>query len=193
MVLSVAKYLWYELGLVGWAGMDYHCLMAITLAEYQRAAISTADPEAFRPDYLLPSLVGEIGELFGQRGKSVWHGWSEEKLRDALVLEYGDVAWMTAVLLHTMEERTTGDPITSDCERTAWDSLLSQSNLVYWSGTHPQAHGWLRNDTKLMWQTLAGNSQLITGAPFDYVLTANLDKLRSRAERGVLKGSGDYR
>lgn len=69
------------------------------LTDYITVAKSTAQPEAYSYEYLVPALLGEVGEVFGQIAKAKWHGWSHEKLTTELVAEYGDICWMTAILI----------------------------------------------------------------------------------------------
>jgi len=57
----------------------------MNLHEYTVQAEATAQPAAHDRAYLIPMIVGEVGELFGQRAKAVWHGWAPERLQAELV------------------------------------------------------------------------------------------------------------
>lgn len=165
-----------------------------TLKDYQQQALTTAMPEAFQKDYLIPSIVGEVGELFGKRGKAVRDHWTEERLRRELAAEYGDITWMAAVLLHvesvnTVPKKYASTPLAKD----PWYDLLDLSNWLYEEYSQSVPPPSLRKPASILWQSLENNCQRITGYSFDLVLAGNITKLRSRQERGVLTGSGDAR
>lgn len=159
------------------------------LKEYQRLALATAQPEAFSPDYLVPGIVGEVGELLGQRAKAHWHGWPEAQLQAQLVKEYGDVAWMTAVLLHTYDVDQVHVPPSWFIRHPELRLLRLATNLYEDYCYAASFYG----PAARLWQVLAGAAEEVTGSSFDHVLQVNLDKLASRAERGVLRGAGDDR
>lgn len=174
----------------------------MNLFEYQTAAAVTAQPEAYSLDYLVPMIVGEIGELFGQKAKSRWHGWTADKLQLELVSEYGDVAWGTAILLSTRDvhhlefERETifnkgrtrwGNP------RDPWQVLLQRSQYLHQWYSEEETHSYLKGEAQSLWLDLQRNCVAITGVAFEHVLATNLKKLADRAARGVLQGSGDHR
>ena len=163
-----------------------------TLAEYQKLALQTAMPEAFLPSYLVPSIVGEVGELFGKRGKAVRDHWEPERLDRELAAEYGDVLWMTAILLHSLDvDEVTLPPLTRS-HRDPWYDLLDLSQWLY--EEHMQeVKPSLRKPAITLWQALVKDCESITGHTLPYVMQINIDKLLSRQARGVLTGSGDNR
>lgn len=165
------------------------------LYDYQHAALRTAQPEAFSDEYLIPMIIGEIGELFGQRAKAHWHGWDADRLQKELVSEYGDICWGTAILLHTRDisgHNPQDFPLIqgqADC----WHKLLGHShdlNLFY---TGKETKNFIVREACRLWKALEFCCEGITGVPFEQVLQANLDKLASRAARGTLVGQGDHR
>lgn len=163
-----------------------------TLAEYQKLALQTAMPEAFLPSYLVPSIVGEVGELFGKRGKAVRDHWEPQRLSDELAAEYGDVLWMNVILLHVEEVSEVSLPAETRKHRDPWYDLLDVSQWLYEEHTQtvqPQ----LKRPAVLLWRTLARNCESITGHTLDQVQDMNIEKLLSRQARGVLTGSGDNR
>jgi hypothetical protein len=170
----------------------------MTLAQYQTDALATAQPEAFSLEYLIPMIVGETGELFGHRAKGFWHGWDADVLQTELVAEYGDIAWGTAVLLYTQEVHEISATLQASSHRWAgfkvdpWQQLLDNASSLHLMYSETQLQ-WLPTTAQQMWQTLERNSEAITGAPFAEVLANNIDKLASRAARGVLQGKGDHR
>lgn len=166
------------------------------LKDYLAQALVTADPKAFQHQYLIPGIVGEVGELFGQNAKAVWHGWAQEKLTKELVSEYGDIAWMTAVLLH-VETCEDGSEIeipvfTTRLDDDALHLLLMRStslHLFYSEGLT----GYIGEAASRLWSALEEKCKAVTGVSFQEVLDANIVKLTDRAARGVLKGQGDNR
>lgn len=172
----------------------------MNLKEYQERATATAQPAAYLHDYLVPMIVGEVGELFGQRAKAVWHRWDGQRLQLELVSEYGDIAWGTAVLLHTLGEHSATYPPLRGQRPTSFGKELAQ-----WHHLHAIAHDlhlfysqtetlqFMLGGAQQLWQALQAYSEPITGADFDTVLQANLDKLAGRVQRGTLVGSGDHR
>ena len=163
------------------------------LAKYQAEATKTASPQAFTLAYLVPGIVGEVGEMFGQRAKSVWHGWSVEKTTEEIVLEYGDICWMTAVLLTTFDTDTTDEGGEWREDVNPWSVLLNLAGTVFHWYSDPFTLKFLPAAAENLWVALEHFCEAITGRTFDYVLQANLDKLSSRAQRGVLLGKGDHR
>ena len=172
----------------------------ITLSNYQARAAATAQPSAFDRAYLIPGIVGEVGELFGQRAKAVWHGWDNQKLSAELISEYGDICWMTAILLDlegiksTRPENLLGQPRTIWNEQLdPWHILLQKACNVHLFHTQRQTTRYIAGEAEQLWLILEAFCLSITGADFDTVLEANLAKLAGRVERGTLVGSGDHR
>lgn len=174
----------------------------MNLSEYQAAALTTAQPKAFSLDYLVPMIVGEVGELFGQKAKAHWHGWSADKLQAELVSEYGDVAWGTAILLHTKGvDNVDYDQLSVAINgktrwgnpRDPWHMLVQRSMYLHAWYTEEETHSYLRGEAQQLWVALHHHCESITGVPFGAVLQANLAKLAGRVQRGTLVGSGDHR
>lgn len=166
------------------------------LSEYQTAAAATADPKAYSLSYLIPMIVGETGELFGQKAKSFWHGWSADKLQQELVSEFGDICWGIAILLKSGNVSNVPSYVFPD-SNDGWHWLLSCSHDIHLFYTRPGYQSnrmdWILQEAAMMWATLEHHCEEITGVAFDTVLIKNLQKLADRAARGVLKGQGDHR
>lgn len=180
----------------------------MNVLDYTQEAASTAQSAAYDRAYLIPMIVGEVGELFGQRAKAVWHGWDKERLTDELVLEYGDICWGTAILMllegtdHSkvdftkvtaLPHRGGVNTLWAGNQPDPWQQLLARSTDLYLYYTQEETHSYLRGAAQQLWLALQTHCQVITGHPFDDVLTANLAKLASRAARGTLVGRGDHR
>lgn len=174
-----------------------------TLAQYQERAIATAEPRAFHLEYLVPGIVGEVGELFGQQAKAYWHEKPAEDLTWELINEFGDIAWMTALLLHTRGVSVL-QPVYPALGADRWGKrdprmkLLSASNNIMYQwvlekeGISDSDH-WMDEAAERLWRTLLEVCVPLVGVEFQHVLQANLNKLADRAARGVLRGSGDHR
>lgn len=169
------------------------------LAEYQVAAARTAEPAAYDREYLIPMIVGETGELFGQRAKAVWHGWSPERLQAELALEYGDIAWGVAILLDLEGVR---DVRGYDVRPTRtvwggqldpWHVLVQMASAVHLFSTQVDTSRFVSSEAARLWLALEQHCQAITGRSWEVVQQGNLAKLASRAARGVLQGAGDHR
>lgn len=172
---------------------------------YVEAARETADPEAYHLEYLVPGIVGEIGELFGQRAKAHWHGWPDEQLRTELTSELGDIAWMTAILLDrfgvTEIPREEYDKMDRPYANAIPVSSLLLARATSLHGAHMSsldleelAERLIPATATSLWVLIETRSAQITeGADFPEVLDYNLKKLADRAARKVLKGSGDHR
>jgi hypothetical protein len=172
------------------------------LMDYQAAAAATAAPEAFSLDYLIPGIVGEVGELFGQKAKAHWHGWTPERLQAELISEYWDICWMTAILLSTenvhhltyKQDRMEEFVLTRwGNKRDSWHILLQRAQYLHQWSTEKETLSYIRGEAQQMWVALHQYCWDITGASFDHVLNANLMKLAGRVQRGTLVGQGDHR
>lgn len=178
--------------------------MSTYFQPYLQQAKETADPEAYDLDYLVPGIVGEIGELFGQRAKAHWHGWPADRLRGELVSELGDIAWMTAILLdrYSVEEipfvelkkmeraYATAIPVSSLLLSRALDLHNARMSALELDDLERR---YIPEIGIRLWSLIEKRSEDIAGAPFEEVLDYNLEKLADRAARKVLKGSGDHR
>lgn len=173
----------------------------MNLREYQTAALATAEPRGRELDYLIPMIMGEMGEALGHRAKAYWHGTPKEELAQELILEYGDVCWGTAVLLHELgitEVEAYPGPDTAPQTRAwadkvpAWSSVLNRATGLFNLWEDSQEHH-LADATVSLWQALEYRAEACVGVSLDAVLRANATKLAGRAERGTLRGNGDHR
>lgn len=168
----------------------------LTLAQYQNMAQATAMQESRTHHYLVHGIVGEVGELFGQVAKAAWHHSTEEQLQAELVSEYGDVCWMTAMLLHGEGVYVVRPPQRMDWHGVLpnpWSLLLSRASQLHSAFLNREDFDWVARAGERMWEALHTECQVVTGQPFDTVLRANADKLAARAARGTLVGRGDHR
>ncbi|CAH1192662.1 Nucleoside Triphosphate Pyrophosphohydrolase [Glutamicibacter phage Montesquieu] len=189
------------------------------LLNYMSKAKATAQPEAYFYSYLIPGLLGEVGEVYGQIAKNHWHGWSAEKFETELVAEYGDICWMTAILMDHRVEVEEYELETEDAP-TEFDPFIGMQVIGERVNKLVEALGWesdaedvveqhphdnralvrlesLANHTDEMvmklWAYLVVYAPVVTGHPLQKSLDYNAEKLASRAARGVLRGAGDHR
>lgn len=169
----------------------------LNLHDYQLKARSTAAPVGLTYEYLAYGLLGEVGELAGRIAKGLWKEdtGTPEYYKD-LALEYGDVAWMTAILLY--KQGITG--------RDAWGApdfsgeregvhpigrIAFEAGYMFRMFTGGQFSRYI--DARHLWDLLETHCHDVTRYEWEQVLQMNLDKLASRANRGVLVGDGDHR
>lgn len=168
------------------------------LHEYQTKAMATAEPRAFHHEYLVPGLLAEVGELFGHHAKGYWHQRPHMEVQALVEKEYGDIAWLTAVLLHTEGVTQLHVPASF---AAGWGGqrpdpmalLLSSAAQVHSAYLNRPHYDWMQEAAQRMWCAVVTQCQVVTGTDLDTVLQINLDKLASRAARGVLQGAGDNR
>lgn len=172
----------------------------MNLSEYQKKALSTAAPVAHTYEYLAHGLIGEVGEFAGRIAKGVWKGDRESSAYTTdLALEYGDIAWMTAVLLNKQGihgRDAWGQPHATPHEpgadhATPLGEIMGEAGHLYRIYACNLVGYSL--DARRLWDLLEAHCPVITSHTFDAVLQMNLDKLASRAARGVLIGNGDHR
>lgn len=194
----------------------------LNLTDYQPLAESTALPTAYSLDYIIPAIYGETAEVVEKLGKAQRDSRDEEWLCSALADEYGDICWAVAVGLKWYGVTVENDfnPVP---EKIRWDAVSlarrdhARENMLdlltnmtssilkrYWAIRRTPE---IREDSvpggedapdfrdffQRLWWFLRVACQPITGHTFAEVLAINVVKLRSRQERGVIGGDGDYR
>ena len=156
----------------------------MNLDDYTPQATATAEPRAYDLEYLLPGITGEVGEFFAEFAKQHWH---ETDRSATIVDEYGDIAWLTAVLLDRLGlDAATVDQITDVRPYTdhaaALELLLARASSVYRS---EESHLPVRAAN--LWVTLAQHSEVLAGASWNDVLSRNIQKLAERASKDELR------
>ena len=189
------------------------------LMDYIEAAKATAQPEAYDYSYLIPGLLGEVGEVYGHIAKNQWHGWSEEKFETELVAEYGDICWMTAILMDHRFEMDTydlesedaptefapfigmqviGERVTKLVEALDWEAEAEEvvQDSPYNNDALVRLESLANHTDEMLvklWAYLVVYAPVVTGHPIQKSLDYNAEKLASRKARGVLRGAGDHR
>ena len=152
------------------------------LKEYTEKALLTAEPRAFDLKYLLPGIAGEVGEIFAEFAKEHWHGTDRSAGK---VDELGDVAWLTAVLIHSLQADTSMDrrrPAPLNSSHEALEALLWHASTLLGSPRDVLPIRALR-----MWDLLEVAAPAITGKPLQESLETNIEKLAERAENNSLR------
>ena len=114
--------------------------------------------------YLMYGLLSEFGEVADVLKKQIRNGTVPDDVRRRLVDEIGDVLWYATVITYEARETTT-------VTVPEWVRMMLSDE----SG-HDFA-SWVRS----------------VGISFDECRAANIAKLTSRAERGLIQGSGGDR
>lgn len=152
------------------------------LQTYTQHAIATAEPRAYDLEYLLPGLVSEVGELLGEFAKQHWHG-ADRSVQ--IADEYGDCAWLAAVLCHRSRVTDVSEVTNlryTDDKDGALELLLARATSCYRSGADI-----LPARAAAMWVTLADHAAVVTGQSWAEVLAGNVAKLQARAAKGELR------
>lgn len=167
------------------------------LDQYQKMALSTAAPVGETYEYLAHGLVGEAGEFAGRIAKGVWKGDRTSGAYYAdLALEYGDIAWMTAVILHRqgIHGRDAWDhPLAVPSEDMSAPLGVIMAEVGYMFRVYANNVTGYTLDGRRLWDLLETYCERLTHHTWADVLQMNVDKLASRAARGVLVGNGDHR
>ena len=76
----------------------------MTLDEYQKGAMAFAVyPREQGLHYAVLLLAEEAGEVAGKLSKSIRDGHSEEKLKEAIIKELGDVLWAVSAVAKELD------------------------------------------------------------------------------------------
>lgn len=178
----------------------------MTIADYERQAAGTAVyPSGSVYPYL--GLIEEVGEVAGVLAKAERDngGALDDERREQLLKELGDLLWMLAAVA-----RAAGGSLADELERDEFrllsgmreDDAYSAELLVsILSGYAANLLNYWANEVRVDWQLPIVRNALIVWERLCFQLSfepvavarANLEKLASRAERGVLQGAGDDR
>lgn len=148
----------------------------VSIENYQENAMSTCLPSCKNEKYAYYGYLSEAYELesklYGRDAKKI-RGDSEEKLAElteSIKDEIGDCFWFIALR----------------CELCKW-SFKEIYNLKYREEEY-EAGDDIYNDMSYLVEACEE-----LNFDIDEILQRNIDKLASRAERGVIKGNGDER
>lgn len=158
--------------------------------KYQDKALETALPTSLTPSYLIPMIIGEIGDCFGKVAKAVRDDWSEERLNGELAKECGDVCWGVALLAKhyglTKIDRWGTDYRLQNRAQSLHFLLADVSTL---GGITRNGNGSGRAQVRNLWLNLEDNCELLTGHSFDKVLNMSLTKIADHKVSNDISGS----
>lgn len=170
----------------------------MNLSEYQKFTPTTA---IYRPEdagyYLAFGIMGEAGELCGKIAKAIRDRTNLDQ--NAVLLECGDILYMVSQIANLK-----GIPIPwMDKDRQSTASGICDFSHLICRASCKAAEVLLhqRNDDDnvkintyifMVMHSLHGIAALY-GKSIEDVAGMNYEKLKSRAERGVLGGSGNHR
>ena len=163
----------------------------ITIKNYQKHAMETCLPSAKNWEYAYYGFESEQYELYakiwGGKAKAIRDGnnFNKIKSRTAISDELGDCYWFVALMCEL-----------TDCDFTDVVSFEFSSLRMAWKFARQQ-FGLIKS-LFYAWELSKSIFELNKevrrlGELRCDILQRNIDKLASRAERGVLKGSGDNR
>lgn len=167
--------------------------------EYQAAAAATAEAPAYDHQYLIPGIVSEFGELQSHRAKAFWHGRDEQQTAHAVLLEYGDMMWLTAIALQACGINSEAQ-FPQPARNPRFYSNQAPEAIVA-NAVHRVFMTWLDEDPSNLlttywshlWVALVRFAEPITGEDADTAMRENIAKLATRVKHGTLRGDGDYR
>ena len=172
-----------------------------TFEEYSRAAASTQMESCKNEDYLRFGLISEVGELCAIFKRAIRGDFELKDKRADILFELGDICWylnrfgeLKGWELPTAYDESTIRAFEVNCGE--WVCFTGLINVI----CHDAAHIIISVTSPFgsaAEQTDAWMYVTALAHAFDYsladVLTANVDKLAKRKERGVIMGSGDHR
>lgn len=189
------------------------------LNEYQAKAITTALPNAFKLEYLVPGLGGEVGEV-----QEVLNGSyeSQHEFRQALISELGDIYWFIALTCHyfnwQLEDIILGNfggdfkEYQEIVDEKVEDGPFGQISLAFSlstaAGNAQSAFAKaVRDDNGTLSEARLSKFRVSLEDTFYYtallaktvdasvvtLMEKNISKLFDRKDRGVLGGSGNNR
>lgn len=171
----------------------------MNFSEYQAAAAATAEAPAYDQRYLIPGIVSEFGELQSHRAKTYWHGRDETLTTQSVILEYGDMLWITAIAL--LARGITSEAQFPDSARNPRFYPNQAPEAIVANAIHRIFVTWLDEDPSNLlaaywchlWVALERFAEPITSEDADTAMRQNIAKLAERAKQGTLRGDGDYR
>lgn len=157
----------------------------ITIENYQKHAMKTCLPSAKNWDYATHNYRAELFELLAKiesfHAKQIRDGedFDKAKYLDKIKDELGDCYWQLALICELRNEKFKKNYK----DKVDWALYALVSHIDFESCIYD------------VWREFGRIDLIVRKFKFDIneILQRNIDKLQSRQERGVLKGSGDNR
>lgn len=173
----------------------------ITLREYQNFTDTTAIYPQASTDLVYPTLglFGEAGELAEYYKKHLRGGGGHlpEETRQAMLKECGDVLWYIARITYVVGIRDLGSWVDNrrwlpwNLDRIILNLAQAVAGIAALDPLAPRKEVVRRHAAHAV--GLIDRAAQYLNSSLAEVLQANVEKLRSRQQRGVLDGSGDNR
>jgi NTP pyrophosphatase (non-canonical NTP hydrolase) len=157
----------------------------ITIKNYQQHAMKTCLPSAKNWDYAIHNYKAELFELLAKvesfQAKQIRDGedFDKAKYLEKIKDEIGDCFWQLALICELRNEQF------------EWHyNDKSDRDLYVWIASMD-----FKSCISDVWREFGRIGFIVKMFDFDIneILQRNIDKLSSRAERGVIKGNGDER
>ena len=163
----------------------------MTFEEYQKEAVKFRTESADNEEYLTLGLIEEVGEAAGKLAKRRRDGVFDEK---AFIKELGDILWFVANLVdycdwandaNFSELKVCFEIDFGNCCSPDW----TMTRVVYYVGNT------VTNNSICFVEIVGEVIRLASyfGYTLEQVAEINLAKLRDRAARGKIQGTGDER
>jgi hypothetical protein len=166
-----------------------------TFEEYSCAAASTQMESCKNENYLRFGLISEVGELCAIFKRAIRGDFKLEDKREDILLELGDICWYLDRLWHFSMSEFCPISIRSLASFKKKQLKISSLRLVAEDLIHSTMHFGYSRTSMDAYESILSVSHI--AGIFDYtladVLTANVEKLAKRKERGMIQGSGDHR
>lgn len=157
----------------------------ITIENYQQHAMKTCLPSARNWGYATRNYRAELFELLAKiesfHAKQIRDGadFDKAKYLNKIADEIGDCYWQLALICKLRDEQFKWN-YDNKIRRSSYDLVFNMD---------------FESNLSDVWVEFGRIDFIVRMFDFDIndILQRNIDKLQSRAERGVLKGSGDER
>lgn len=167
----------------------------VTIENYQEHAMRTCLPSARNLNYAVANYTAEMFELFAKcksyHAKTIRDGtyFNQEKAINAIKDEIGDCFWQLALCCDLIKESFAK----AYRKSPVWLNAITPEEMAI------GGIDFNENILHIRLCAIEGELSRIKSVCSDFkinpveCLQRNIDKLRSRAERGVIKGNGDER
>lgn len=149
------------------------------LKTFQAGIKPDATEAAYHLGYLVPGIMGDVGDLFALRANAALR--EQDVSGEAAVEMYGELAWKTAILLDSYGIDEVEAEITEAMQHqwagqiSGWLSLANRAQLTaaMWLEDRPHL---IPGSAQRLWVSCRMRAEEVTGVDFDTILQTHLDK-----------------